>query len=605
MSRSIHSALIACLIGTSLSYGSIAMAGDRAVGQPIGLCYQDGSKGIVLEEILKAEGIPYARLRDLSELGELDLKGLILGEGFDSSAEQLKTFVENGGVLLCSRPSGRLAEALGLDEVGEQKDGYLAVQGKTAAPISHEGRFQLFGQSKCYRGGESLACLSPEEKYGGIIKVQRGSGTAYVVAFDLATTFLTILQPMSECGKHIDASHVEYDLGDVPQVDLMRRLLVGLLLEDMDVPILRKWYFPSQYRALLVVLGDQDGADFEQMTVVRNLITELETPYTLYILQGGRPITTEQFKVLAEAGMDFALHPNFFKSGGRIKFDEEELATQFKRAEADVGCAITGERPHSGRWDSVRELPVWAKRTGLQYDSVLGQKWWKDKLSKDGYWVGTGLPYHFIAPDSYRRMDVLEIPVFSGDNREFWGPKEYHVRYKPGAHKTFLAGRGLTQDEAFESWIPFLDQAIEKYPTAYGYNWHPVYLAAKELNLEERYYRTDSHFRKCINHAKSRGVGLMGTNALNKFWRARDKVQFKDIVWSPETATVHYTVSSSVKVDSLTLVAPLMFDDRKAHVCVGARTQDYTEANVLGGQYSMFAVDVGSEEIEVTVKYGE
>lgn len=97
----------------------------------------------------------------------------------------------------------------------------------------------------------------------------------------------------------------------------------------------------------------------------------------------------------------------------------------------------------------------------------------------------------------------------------------------------------------------------------------------------------------------------MGTNALNKFWRARDKVQFKDIVWSPETATVHYTVSSSVKVDSLTLVAPLMFDDRKAHVCVGARTQDYTEANVLGGQYSMFAVDVGSEEIEVTVKYGE
>jgi len=597
--------IAACLLGALLTYGNAGIAGDEAVGQIIGLCYQDGSKGIILEEILKAEGIPYVRLRDPGQIGKFDLKGLVLGEGFDSSSAEVKGFVENGGVLLCSQPSGGLAETLGLEEVGVQNDGYLAARGKGAAIISYQGRFQLFGQSKRYRGGRNLACLTPEEKYGGIIKVQRGSGTAYVVAFDLATTFLTILQPESECGKHIDASHVEYDLGDVPQVDLMRRLLVGLLLEDMDVPILRKWYFPSQYKALLVVLGDQDSADFEQLTVVRNLIKELETPYTLYILQGGRPITTEQFNILAEAGMDFALHPNFFKGGGSIKFDEQELCTQLKRAEADTGCAITGERPHSGRWDSVRELPVWAERAGLQYDSVLGQKWWESKLAKDGYWVGTGLPYRFIDPDSYRRMDVLEIPVFSGDNREFWGPKEYHVRYKPGAHKTFLAGRGLTEDEAFESWKPFLDQAIVKYPTAYGYNWHPVYLAAKELNLEERYYRTDSHFRKCISHAKSRGVGLMGTNTLNNFWRARDKVLFKDIVWSPETATVHYTVSSSVNVDSLTLVAPLMFNGRKAHVCVGGRPQDYTEANVLGGQYSMFAVDVGPEELLVTVKYRE
>jgi len=580
----------------------MVMASDEAAGQIIGLCYQDGSKGIVLEEILKAEGVPYVRLRDLSRLGKLDLKGLVLGEGFDSASEEVKDFVENGGSLLCSQPSGCLAEALGLKETGVQNDGYLAVGGKSAASTSYEGRFQLFGQSKRYRGGESLAWLSPEEKYGGIIKVKRGSGTAFVVAFDLATTFLTILQPEAECGKHIDASNVEYDLGHIPQVDLMRRLLVRLLLEPLDVPVLRKWYFPSQYKALLVVLGDQDGADFAQLKVVLNLIKELETPYTLYILQGGRPITTEQFRVLAEAGMDFALHPNFFKRGG-IKFDEEELHTQLKRAEADVGCAIIGERPHSGRWDSVRELPVWAEKAGVQYDSVLGQKWWEAKLAKDGYWVGTGMPYNFIDPDSYRRMDVLEIPVFSGDNREFWGPKEYHVRYKPGAHKTFLAGRGLTQDEAFESWKPFLDQAIEEYPTAYGYNWHPVYLAANELNLKERYYRTDSHFRKCIQHAKSRGVGLMGTNVLNDFWRAREKVLFRDIVWSPESATVQYTVSSSVKVDSLTLIAPLMFNDRKARVCVGGNPKDYVEANVLGGQYAMFAVDVGCEESFVTVKY--
>ena len=602
MAKSKYLVTVTCLIGGLLLGGTVGVASDEGAGQFIGLCYRDGSKGIVLEEILKTEGLPYVRLHDLSGLGKLGLKGLVLGEGFDSSSEEIKSFVEKGGVLLCSQPGGDLAETLGLEEIGVQNDGYLATRGKSAALVSHEGRFQIFGQSRRYRGGENLAWLSPDDQFGGVIRVQRGSGTAFVVAFDLATTFLTIQQPEAECGKHIDASNVEYDLGDVPQLDLIRRLLVGLLLENLDVPVLRKWYFPSQYKALLVVLGDQDGADFEQLTVVRNLIEELETPYTLYILQGGRPVTTEQFNVLAEAGMDFALHPNFFKSGG-IKFEEEELVAQLKRAEADVGAPITGERPHSGRWDSVRELPAWAEKAGLQYDSVLGQKWWEDKLAKDGYWVGTGLPYRFIDPEDYRPMDVLEIPVFSGDNREFWGPKEYNVRYKTGAHKTFLAGRGLTQAEAFESWKPFLDQAIEKYPTAYGYNWHPVYLAAKELNLAERFYRTDSHFRKCISHAKSRGVGLMGTNALNDFWRARDKVSFKDIRWSPESATAQYTVSSSVKLNSLTLIAPLMFNGRKARVSTGGSPKDCVEANVLGGQHAMFAVDVGSEELLITVKY--
>ena len=62
---------------------------------------------------------------------------------------------------------------------------------------------------------------------------------------------------------------------------------------------------------------------------------------------------------------------------------------------------------------------------------------------------------------------------------------------------------------------------------------------------------------------------------------------------------------AGVKVDSLTLVAPLMFNGRKAHVCVGGRPQDYVEANVLAGQYAMFTADTGPQELRVTVKYGE
>ncbi|NOX55320.1 MAG: hypothetical protein GXP27_12960 [Planctomycetes bacterium] len=262
MSKPTHLVILVCLLAGALPLGTPAAAEGEATGQIIGLCYRDGSKGIVLEEILKTEGIPYTRLRDLDQLDALGVKGLFLGNGFDSSAEKVRRFLERGGVVLSLQPSGRLAAVMGLEETGVQKNGYLTVEGHGAEIISYEGRFQLFGLSKCYRGGAPLAALSPGNGYGGLIRVKRGSGTALVIAFDLATTLLTILQPEAECGKHIDASNVEYDLGRIPQVDLIRRLLVGLFLEHLDVPVLRKWYFPSKYRAMMAVIGDQDGASF-------------------------------------------------------------------------------------------------------------------------------------------------------------------------------------------------------------------------------------------------------------------------------------------------------------------------------------------------------
>jgi hypothetical protein len=151
----------------------------------------------------------------------------------------------------------------------------------------------------------------------------------------------------------------------------------------------------------------------------------------------------------------------------------------------------------------------------------------------------------------------------------------------------------------------FLDQAVEKYHAVYTYCWHPVYLAAKELKLGDRVYTTDTYFRKCIDYAKRRGVGLIGTNALNDFWRAREKVLFKDIAWSPQSSTVECRISGEVKVDSLTLVAPLTFHGKKARISTDGEPKDYVEAGLLGGggQHAMFTVDVGPEDVLVTVEY--
>ena len=578
---------------------------SEADDQVIGLCYRDGTSGVVLEELFKAEGVPFVRLHDLDRLETLNLKGLVLGEGFDDSAKQAKGFVEKGGVLLSLKPGGPLAGALGLKSVGTQKDGYLCAAGKGSLHIGYNGRLQLFGQATLYEGGECLVPLDPRSRHGGIIRVDVGSGTALAVAFDLPATLMAIMQPESECGKSVDVSRVEYDLGDAPQVDLMRRLLVGVLFEQIDVPLMRKWYFPSRYKTMVAITGDQDGASFEMMKVVRDIIKEIDAPYTLFVLQNpNKPITTEQFKLLADGSkMDFALHEDFVSPGKT--FDEKTFNEELGSAEAAVGHKLTGSRPHCIRWQSPRELPTWAERAGVQYGSSLGIRCWQSKPPKDGYWLGTGLPYRYIHPDDYRRMDVLEIPIFDTDNIPFWKPMHSAVNYKQGTSKTFVFGLGLTEDEAFKIWKRFIDQAIDKYPTAWCCCWHPVYLAKKQLEHKlkrlAKYYSTDTHFRKCITYAKQRGVGLTGTNALNDFWRAREKVAMKHIKWDSESATAEYRVSGEVKVDALTLVTPLEYRGKKASISVNGRPRNFTEARCLERQQAMFTIDVRPEE-EMTVR---
>jgi hypothetical protein len=597
-----HLVTAICLLGGCL-FGAAGAAGDQPKGHIIGLYHRGGLGGIVLEEVLETEGIPYARLSELSQLASSNLRGLVLDECSDDAVHEIKRFLERGGALLTLRPSGALAEALGLKQVGVQKGGYLVVDSQEAKRISYEGRLQLFGQSIHYRGGETLVGLKPATQFGGIIRVKRGAGTAMVASFDLATTLLTILQPVSECGKVTDASKVEYELGDVPQVDLLRRLLVGAFLDAVDAPILRKWYFPSQRKAMLAPVGDQDGADFAQLKVVLGLMKEAGTPYTLYVTPTNQPVTKAQFRELAAAGMELALHPDFISPGR--KFTEQEFVAQAKKAAADIGCPVIGERTHGCRWESFRQTPSWAEKAGLQYDAILGIRSWESKPAKHGYWVGTGLPYHFVDPEGPRRLDFLEIPTSGDDNLYFWKTrKNYVVAYKPEAKKTFVVGLGLTEEQGLELSKKVLDRAVDKYYSVCGYNWHPFYLALKKLHLSTQYSPEDTHFRKCVAYAKSRGMGVTGTNALNDFWRARGRVACDDFAWQAESATLRCRVHSDVKVRRLTLILPLRFHGKKANVCVNNEPINYSPTELFGAAYAMFDLDVDAAGSVVTTRYG-
>ncbi|MBU7005076.1 MAG: hypothetical protein HXS50_05875, partial [Theionarchaea archaeon] len=128
----------------------------------VGLHYLDGTRDIVLEEILRAEGIPYDRFPDMRELE--GCYSAILGEVELSQSELglIQGYVEEGGVLLAVRPGNSLCEKFGLALIPEtQSDGYLVVDA-----AAHSGRLQVLGISKRYTGGRNIYTLEPSGNGG-------------------------------------------------------------------------------------------------------------------------------------------------------------------------------------------------------------------------------------------------------------------------------------------------------------------------------------------------------------------------------------------------------------------------------------------------------
>ncbi len=585
--------------GVVVSMCPLVMADGQPSGQVIGLCYREGSRDLLLEEILRDEGIPYTRIHELHGLHQSGLRGLVIGEGFEDAAAEIESYVQAGGVVLTLRPGERLAASLGLKRVGGHQDGYVTVGADAGARISHEGRLQLFGESIHYEGGEALASLSPDERYAGLVRVRRGQGTALVVAFDLPTTMLTVLQPKSEdVGAASAATNVDYDLGEVPQVDLLRRLIVGELLDSLDVPMNRKWYFPSQHMAMLIASGDQDWATFEQMKATMDLVQEVGAPYTIYLTASSQPITAEQFVLLSQGGIELAFHVDYMSGQ---PFTGEELEAQLKKVVADTGGNIIGMRPHCCRWETCAQLPAWSERAGLQYESILGIKMWETKPVKPGYWVGTGLPYHVIDEQSWRRLDFLEIPIYGMDNLDFWKPDGTTLVYKEGGKPLELVGLGLDEEQSFQLSKRAIDLAVEKYHTVYSYCWHPHYLSARQL--QRALNTTDTHFRQTINYARSCGVGLIGTNAMNDFWRARERVSMTDIQWNEQTATMRYNLVGAVELKRLTLIAPRYYHGRRAEISVDSQRREYNAVQIFGNEYAMWTVDLAGEPLALSIHY--
>lgn len=587
----------------------------------VGLYYQTGTKDIVLEEVVKTEGVPFTLVEDPVDLD--GFSSLVLGDTplSRSQISSIEDFVDGGGILVAARSDEGLEDVFGTRDTGlTQEDGYLHLGGKTIGDeVSYGGRLQIFGSSRLYEGGEAVVRLSPSEGYGGIIGAE--GGNAFLVAFDISRTFLEIQQPASRIGRAYDTTRVDRGLCEVPQLDLMRRLFVNLVLGEAGPPLPRRWYFPDGAPSLLLLGGDQDGSDYGRLAVVREIVREHDVPYTLFATPMSQPMSRQELEDVAAAGIEIALHPDF--SHGR-PFTGEEFSSQLRAAEDQSGAEINGARNHALRWGGVLEVPVWVESNDLDYDSNLGLSIPLDKPQKAGYFVGGGLPYYFIHPETYLRINVLEQPVTAGDDVLFWDhleivvdlddpgwlPEYLHTDSRgsasqgaciPGRSIAYTAGLGLTEEDAFLLSKRFIDDSLEGFHTVQCYICHPLYLASGRT--DEPYHHSDTFFVETIQYARRKGVHLMDHGSWNRFWRRREATRYEGLSWDPCTRTLEFSVRSPQVIKGLAHLIPLLHAGRAARVTVdGVPKQPRTF--LLGRRkFAMIVTDLAGEPVQVSVRY--
>lgn len=259
----------------------VAATADEDVTAPLLIAYPDDANPLLWQEILRVEGLPYARRQLLAELTQQSLRNVaavIVPPGAVSSAqaEVLAAYVEAGGGLIVVLPGMELAPLCGLViDGGVMADGYLRVRrGAPGVEGIDAGALQFHAPLHHYqvREADAVALVCNREAIAttrpAVTWRRVGAGAVVAWCYDLAQSVVYTRQgPPARAGAETDgvegvravdmfADFIDLERIHIPQADEQQRLLVNLLNAASAAPLPRFWYFPANADSVLVATGD-------------------------------------------------------------------------------------------------------------------------------------------------------------------------------------------------------------------------------------------------------------------------------------------------------------------------------------------------------------
>lgn len=399
-------------------------------------------------EILLAEGVNYYTVQDISTVTSSVLSAYdvaILGDMplTSSQASMLSTWVNAGGNLIAMHPDQQLASLLGLVSTSQTlADAYLRVNTASGPGVGIVGQtIQYHGAADLYspNGASTLATLysnaTTPTAFPAVTLVSAGSGKAAAFTYDLARSVVytrqgnpawsgeqrnpwvdpvinnQVIRPddlfFGDASFDPQPDWVDLSRVAIPQADEQQRFLVNLIsqMNLVKKPLPRFWYFPSGYKAVVIMTGDDHGQGgsrprFDQYIADSPANCSVEdwqcVRATTYIYTS-TPFSGYQAYVAD--GFEIANHTN--SSPGCTNWTPSSLDSAITAQLASMAQNYPDNPPsktnrtHCVLWSDYDSEPQILLNHGIRFDTTY--YYWPDSWIQDvpGLFTGSGIPMRY------------------------------------------------------------------------------------------------------------------------------------------------------------------------------------------------------------------
>jgi hypothetical protein len=403
-------------------------------------------------EILSAEGLNEYLIVDISTvtpttLGNYDLAILSDMSLTSAQATMLTNWVNGGGKLIAMHPDKQLAGLLGLAPSSSTlTNAYLSVQNSAGPGVGIVGQtIQFHGPADLYNlaGASSVATLyssaSAPTTSPAVTMVNAGAGQAAAFTYDLARSVVYTRQgnpawsgqardgqsgPIRSDDLYFGAASfdpqpdwVDLNKVSIPQADEQQRLLTNLILQmdSASKPLPRFWYFPSGFKAVVVMTGDDHGS-FYSGSATSNRFSDFlaaspagcsvpdwqcvrATSYVFPQALATNPLTDSQVVAYMAQGFEVSLHVD--SNPTCSNWTTAQLDTQYTSLLASLAAQFPSlpapqtHRMHCIGWSDYDTQPQMELKHGIRFDTSY--YYWPPTWVNDqpGLFTGSGMPMRF------------------------------------------------------------------------------------------------------------------------------------------------------------------------------------------------------------------
>lgn len=579
---------------------------------------RENAYGPYTGEILRAEGFNWYQVEqfDAQDADYLSTFGLVLLTRCfltQPQIQELVTYVERGGRLLCFRPPLRLAQALGLQPTYKaHKGGYLRIDGRH--PVGQglcQEAIQIHGMAEEWElpDGSALRTAAwlgadrtgPLERRGLIVG-SLGAGAVAILAYDLPATVASIRQgdPMraNTLSAGLDGiyrpselfvDHLDAACALLPQADVHSALLASVIEWLVGHPVPRLWYYPRPaQRSVVIMTSDDDWSKIEEFEQLIGAVEQRDGRITFYLVPGTH-VTEELAERWGARGHVFSVHPDlqalpedvrqgfqpgWMKTPGSLDeqyaLEEPMLTASVKNHEQRFAVKVRTVRHHAARWRGYVEAARILEGLGVQMDFNYVSIW----PFSATYMIGSGRPMKFVEEDGQIIEVFQQSTLYSED-----------VILAP-----FVFSLKWSTEHTLSHVEHMLTRNLEETYTPIGLNSHPVSFASYSSQFVEGF----------LDMATGRGVPIVTGEAWLDLTLARYEMEFESITW--QNSTLRFTLRAGARTGETTVMVPLG-QHKIGRVTVDGTESDVTMARLWGREYALLHLAQPQPAYHVQVDY--